>query len=405
MEDLEQVIKKACEDLDIPGCVLQAVNRDGSFKYAKTFGKRSIQPGGDQSPLQLNSVMWIASCTKLMTSICAMQLVERGLLSLDGPIYDIIPELRDQPVLTGFDDTGKPIEVPHKNPISLKLLLTHSSGLTYDSMHPLAAGWLKYHNLVPATDSKLLTRFGRLPLVFEPGTSWAYGPGIDYAGLLVERVSKMSLQDYMKKHLWEPLGVRNMTFFLASRPDLKAHMADMNKRDPESGKIVYTNERQPYQDGEKNEVEDCMGGQGVFSSAEEYIKILQGVLATDENEKILKKETVELLFTPYLSKGGSDTLNAFMQNAEANNAMGGISQEVRKDYALGGLFLCGDAPGGKGMKEGTLMWGGVPNLIWFCDRKTGLAGLYAGQVVPPGDAKCAGFTRMFEDAMYERYKS
>ncbi|ORY16081.1 beta-lactamase/transpeptidase-like protein [Clohesyomyces aquaticus] len=401
MSDFEQIIEKACEDQEIPGCVLLASNHDESFKYAKTFGKRSVRPDGDQSPIQFNTVMWIASCTKLMTSICAMQLVERGLLTLDAPIYGVIPELKDQKVLEGFDDDGKPIEVERKNPITLKLLLTHSSGLTYEGLHPNSNEWLKFHNLDVSTETTVLGRFSRMPLVFEPGTSWMYSPGIDFAGLVVERVSKMSLEEYMKKNLWGPLGVKDMTFHLESRPDMKARLADMSKRNTDTGKVEFTDERQTYQDANKKEVEDYMGGQGVFSSAEEYVKILHGLLINDENETILKKATMDTLFTPHLNKEGDESLNAFLQNDMANNAMGGLPKDSERTYALGGLVIRDDLP--KGVRKGTMMWGGLPNLSWTCDRTTGLITLYAGQVVPPGDAKSAELTQKFQLGIYERY--
>lgn len=92
----------------------------GSFKYERVFGKRSLREGGDQSPLQLDAVMWIASCTKVMTSVAAMQCVERGQLSLDEPVYDILPELRDLEILEGFDDDGKAKLRKNPTPITLR---------------------------------------------------------------------------------------------------------------------------------------------------------------------------------------------------------------------------------------------------------------------------------------------
>jgi CubicO group peptidase (beta-lactamase class C family) len=337
-----------------------------------------------------------------MTSICCAQLVERGLVTLDEPIYKHIPELKDLPVLTGFNEDGSPIETPHKNAITLRLLLSHSSGLSYDVMHPLLAAWLKAKNLEPAGSGKLIERFTRAPLVFEPGTSWSYGPSIDFAGLLVERISGKSLEEYMRENLWEPLGVKDMTFHLSKRPDLAERKTDMSARDPSSGKVVNFPGRMPYQTGDGGEIEDCLGGQGVFSNGDEYIKILHGLLTTDENEKILKKETVELFFSPQLGEGSSAMLNMILQDDAANNAMGGVPKTVKKDWGLGGLLICGDTPDGK--REGTMFWGGYPNLIWFCDRKTGITGIFSAQVVPPGDAKCADLTRQFQAGVYELYK-
>lgn len=269
-------------------------------------------------PLQLNTVMWFASCTKLMTAICAMQLVERGQLNLDDPVYDILPELRSRTVITGLTDAQVPIEEPHRNTITLRNLLSHSSGLTYDHIpNPKIMAWLKHNNLKPLMDTKIVDRF-RHPLIFEPDEAWSYGPGIDFAGLMVERVTGMSLEAYMKKNLWDPLGMRDVTFHLSSRPDMQARFADMSRRS-EDGKVVHADGPQVYTDGEGNEVEDCMGGHGSFTTAEEYIKVLRAVLmcGTDDEEhggRILKKESVDELMKPQLSEASKKCINTLLEN-------------------------------------------------------------------------------------------
>jgi CubicO group peptidase (beta-lactamase class C family) len=264
-------------------------------------------------PLDLNTVMWVASCTKLMTSVCAMQLVERGLVTLDEPVYKHIPELESLTVIKSIEDgTGKPIEEKHTTPITLRHLLTHTSGLTYEGLHPKSIAWLTYHKRKPNASGKLLERYSS-PLVFEPGESWAYGCSLDYAGLLIERISGKTLEEFMRTNLWEPLGIKDMTFHLASRPDMKARMADMSLRD-DKGKVRFSDARLPYHDAQGNEVADCFGGQGSFLSAEEYVKVLQAVLTTDTNERILKKETVEMFVAPQLGEGSKAMLNAILQD-------------------------------------------------------------------------------------------
>jgi CubicO group peptidase (beta-lactamase class C family) len=263
-------------------------------------------------PLDLNTVMWVASCTKLMTSICAMQLVERGQLSLDDPVYKHIPELEARTVITGIDAEGKPTEQKHTTPMTLRHLLTHSSGLAYDQLHPLNIAWLTYHKRKPSHSSNVIERFSS-PLVAEPGTSWAYGPSLDYAGLLIERVSGMSLEQFMKENLWDPLGIKDMTFNPSERPDLKARLADMSLRG-EDGKVAFSEERLPYHDENMEFVTECMGGQGSFLSAEEYVKVLKAVLNADVDEKILKKETLEVFFKPQLGEGSKAMLNMVLQD-------------------------------------------------------------------------------------------
>jgi CubicO group peptidase (beta-lactamase class C family) len=312
MSDFESAIQTAVDTKDIPGCVLGAKNRDGTFNYSKSFGSSSMDPERAK-PLSPDTVMWVASCTKLMTSIAAMQLVERGLVSLDEPVYKHIPELESFNVLKGFEEDGKPIEEKHTKPITLKLLLTHSSGLSYDFVNPKLAAWAAYKKVrLPVASKKLLERFN-LPLVFEPGEGWMYGPSIDYAGLLVERITGKSLEEYLRENLWEPLGVKDVTFRLGTRPDMKARMADMSERD-ESGKVTFSKAPLMYVDDDRIEDSDCLGGQGSLTTAGEYLKILDALLNAETDERILKKESVETFFSPHLGDKSSAMLNAILQD-------------------------------------------------------------------------------------------
>ena len=374
-------------------------------------------------PLQLDTVVWIASCSKLMTSICAMQLVERGQLHLDDPVYDIIPELRSRTVITGLTDAGVPVERPHKQPITLRRLLSHSAGLTYDHIpNPLIDAWLKQQTTIPSRSGKLLERFSH-PLVFESGEGWSYSPGIDYAGLMVERVTKMSLEAYMKKNLWEPLGIRDMTFFLSTRPDMSARFADMSTRTAD-GKVVYSEGYQAYLDGNGNEVTDYMGGHGVFATPEEYIKVLKALLTCGHDGKeggILTKESIDEFFKPQLTEKSTESINSMLKDdlvcdfppsasfahlllptlthiSQVNRLMGATPREAPKSWGLGGLLILADCPDGR--KAGTMIWGGLPNLLWFIDRKKGLTGFYATQVVPPGDAKSVEMNNVFVEGIY-----
>lgn len=252
-----------------------------------------------------------------MTSLCCLQLVERGLASLDEPVYNHIPELENFNILSGFDSDGAPVEVKHTKPMTLRLLLTHSSGLTYDVMHPKAAAWMQYHKRPMGASGKLLQRFSA-PLMFEPGESWMYGASIDYAGLLVERITGKTLEAYMKTNIWEPLGIKDMTFHLSTRPDMKERMAHMSLRDPVTGKLKHTDTVIPWLDSEGKEYADCLGGQGVFTSAEEYLKLLHALLVCEENEKLLKKQTLETFFAPQLGEASSKALNTMLQDDTAS---------------------------------------------------------------------------------------
>lgn len=396
MASLEERFEQACAAKDIPQAILIASDKKGSFKYERVFGKRSLREGGDQSPLQLDAVMWIASCTKVMTSVAAMQCVERGQLSLDAPVYDILPELRDLEILEGFDDDGKAKLRKNPTPITLRLLLTHSSGIAYDEMFPLVKQWKKSAGQKPG-GATLEERF-LYPLIFEPGTSWMYGAGIDWAGRMVERVSNTNLEAYMKQHIWGPLGIKDMTFHLSSRPDLAARMTDLSGRPQPGAKAQYM--RSPFM---APDVVDDLGGHGIFGTAPELHKFVQALLLCEEDERLLKRATLEEFFSPSLTEGARKALNKIMKAPTDQRAVpaAGFAEETGLDWGLGGLLVTSDVPGWT--YAGTQLWHGLPNLSWWVDRKAGLAVTYASQLIPPADEKAVEMEEMFAKEMYRRY--
>ncbi|KZP25118.1 beta-lactamase/transpeptidase-like protein, partial [Athelia psychrophila] len=208
---LDETFRAAIENKDIPGAVLVATNKAGTLSYAKAFGQTGVSP--DAKPLTLDSTFWLASTSKLLTTIAALQCVERGLFSLDSPddIARLLPELAAPEILTGFDAEGKPVTAPAKNRITLRQLLTHSAGMTYEFMDPLLSAWRKTPEGSRAHDDAFMGAY-LMPLVYEPGTSWRYGVGIDWAGKLVERANGgVALEAYMQQYIWGPLGMQDIT--------------------------------------------------------------------------------------------------------------------------------------------------------------------------------------------------
>ncbi|KAJ4302849.1 hypothetical protein N0V90_001740 [Kalmusia sp. IMI 367209] len=396
--DFEQIIEKACTDREIPGAVLLATNRDGSFTYSKAFGKASLREDGEQPPMRPETVSKDpASCTKLITSLATLHLVSTHNFTLDDPtlVYTHIPELKSYSIIQP-DGTTK----PHESPITLRQLLTHTSGLTYDMMSRHLIAWGQQNNKAPQRGGTVLGRHDH-PLTFEPGASWMYGGNLDFAGLFVERVSGVSLSSYVQQHICEPLGIKDMAFHLSKRADLKARLSDISYRDLDSGKVEYKDERVSYQTPDREEVEGCLGGEGLLATPGEYIKVLRAVLNADE--RILPASFVDEFFSPQLTDAQADALNALLQLDLPNDAMCGTNKSVRKNWGLGGMLLQADDHAG-GRKEGTMVWGGLPMLAWFVDRKTGLCGLFSTQVLPTGDKKSAELARTFENGVYALYE-
>jgi CubicO group peptidase (beta-lactamase class C family) len=137
MANFEEIMENTCKEREIPGAILVAGGKSGAFRYENAFGARSLKDPSKHDPLQLDATLWIASCTKLMTTVAVMQCVERGQLGLDDNVYTILPELKGLDILTRFDEkTGQPILVKNHKDITLRHLLTHSSGLSYDVFNP-----------------------------------------------------------------------------------------------------------------------------------------------------------------------------------------------------------------------------------------------------------------------------
>ncbi|GAW20192.1 hypothetical protein ANO14919_096890 [Xylariales sp. No.14919] len=399
MKNFEEAFEAASVSEEIPGAVLLATDKSGKLNYARAFGKRSVRAGADQSPLRLDSVMWIASCTKVVTALAALQCCERGLLTLDGPIYDVLPEFRGLPIIRRFNDDGSPVLEPHTKPITLRHMLNHSSGIAYDETHPKLMAWHKWHRTLPNRSNAVEGRYS-YPLVFEPGDSWSYGAGVDWAGIAVERVNGgISLQRYFEENIFRKVGARDIVFssYMHTRPDLQSRVVDMSKRDPRNPmKVVRSNARQ-----QQNERGGCLGGLGLFASPVDYLKIIKGLLTTDDDQRLLSTKGVDEFFRPCLSEKARAALNAHLADEGARVAMGNIHASVTKNWALGGIINEGDVPGGR--KAGTMTWIGLPNLTWFVDRASSLCGLYAGQLYPPGDAKVGELLGMFEQGVYDMH--
>ncbi|CAK7214958.1 hypothetical protein SCUCBS95973_002313 [Sporothrix curviconia] len=404
MASLDEYLAKATAagpDRTLPGCVMIAY-KNGEAHY-KTFGTESVDPDsplGDK-PLSIDSCMWVASCTKLMTAVAALQCVEKGLLSLDADIGEKLPEWNDERnILRGFDEaTGAPLLEPTTGKITLRMLLAHSSGLSYAFMNEPLARYIKYkvaHGW--QIESELLCPDLPIPLLFEPGTSWSYGVGTDWAGKMVERVTGMTLGEYMGKNIWQPLGMHGATFRILERPDIRNRMAQMSSRNADG---TLSPHPEPYHP-EKTNVD--YGGGGSYTNPRDYFKLL--VACVNNDPVLLTPASYDLLCEPSLPEPSAAVFHALRTASfDAANAAAekrgtpmAIPGAKTMTWAPGGMLNLDDVPGGR--KAGTIAWGGLPNLSWTVDRASGVAVMYASQLLPPGDIPTAWVVRQLEAEVY-----
>ena len=183
---IEDAIEAAISTGKIHGAILCASDAAGAFTYNAALGSRTLLSGAKQ-PHQLDGVLFLASATKLLTTIAALQCVEDGLLSLTGDLSTFAPELAAKQILTGFSSTTDdgaetPDLDPPLRPVTLETLLTHSSGATYHFLDPRIAHWrANFAPPAPAQDNgrRRVEDLFTYPLSFHPGVSWLYGPGLD----------------------------------------------------------------------------------------------------------------------------------------------------------------------------------------------------------------------------------
>lgn len=334
-----------------------------------------------------------------MTTIAALQVVELGLLSLDGDISSILPELNEVQILVDMKETG-PVLRPRMRPITLKNLLTHSSGLVYESMDPKMTAWgewvrKKFPEKAAQLNSKDPAEAFLTPLLFEPGEGWAYSTGLDWAGIAVMRASGLSLTQFFERHIWGPLDMNSTTFDFSTRPDLLSRAARMTYR-ADDGRLVSGDAAMKVFGVEIGTlyVKESGGG-GCFSTANDYIKLLKSILKNDGS--LLKPETVDQMFKPQLAD--PMPLAHYHQGPGSNPLMGNIPYGTKLQFGLGGLVIMGDLRE-VGRRKGAMQWGGMPNLFWWISPKNGVCGCYFQQLLPPGDKLAVEMYQRFEQAVY-----
>ncbi|KAF2010156.1 beta-lactamase/transpeptidase-like protein [Aaosphaeria arxii CBS 175.79] len=391
----DQAYKEAIEKKILPGYALIAGGRDGNILYSKADGVASLKEGETQ-PFKLDTICWIASMTKLLTSVACLQAVEAGLLELEKPVTETLPEVGKYGILTGWnDEKNEGIYEQHKTPVTLRMLLCHTSGYEYDWFSPLLAKWRASRNEQPWTGPTVEDKT-TLPLLFEPGTSFRYGGSPDWTGKLIERVTGKSLEEFMVEKIFEPLGIKDLTFYPKKREDMKDRLATLST-------LSETGEA-PAKDASDQDMlfggTDCLGGGGGYGSAQDFFTFLQAVLRRDN--RLLNSESYDELFRPQLNDEVKTALNEYLRSSPAHAQFLGMSlpQEIEKTWSFAGLTVEQDLEGR--MLAGTHTWGGVPSMTWYMDHKAGICGVAFCQIMPPMFPGVLALHEQFQRAMYAK---
>lgn len=376
------VLEASLRQHRIPAAVAMAAN-SGTITYSGAFGSRDSKSGVAVTP---DSIFAIASMTKPVTSVAAMQLVEQGKLKLDEPASTYIPELGSLQVLHGFDpSTGQPILKPAAKPVTLRRLLTHTSGFAYDTWD---AGMLRWEK-ESGTKIPLGTVAPLTPLMFEPGTRWQYGTSADWSGRLVETVSGLTLEEYFQKNILQPLEMHD-TSFLVSEAKFDRLVGGYN-RQPD-GSLTENPRTSPQPPKAFN------GGGGLYSTAPDYVRFMQMILRRGQGpsgRQILQPKTVDMMATNQIGKLSAGKLKTMRPNMSSDVD---FHPGFQDGFGFGFLINATAYEGGR--SAGSLAWGGIANTYFWIDPRKGVAGVILMQFLPFADHEALAVLGDFERAVY-----
>ena len=363
------------------GVVAMVADRNGVI-FEAARGHRSF---GDGAAMTLDSVMWLASMTKVVTTVAVMQCVEHGQLELDAPASSICPEIGDLKVRERFRDDGTAVLRDPRTPITLRHLLSHSSGLAYELFHPDTARELEITGK-PNVLSGSAATFDRA-LVADPGSQWIYAPGIDWAGRMLEAVTGEKLGAHFKQHIFEPLGMKNTTFRLNAAQT--AGRASMHARLPDGGLMPI-----PFELPTDPEFE--MGGHALFGTAPDYLRFARMLLGDGvlEGQRILSTTSVAAMRSNQI---GSLAITPIPSAAPDLTNEVHLFPGVPLTFGLGVLINQGATA--EGRSPGSFTWMGLSNCYFWIDPTKGITGLLMAQLLPFYDAKILSLYSDFERAV------
>ena len=385
---IDGVLRQGVDAGDAAGVAAMAATDKGVL-YEGAAGLRALD---QTAAMTTDTVFRIASMTKAITSVAAMQMVEQGKLKLDEPVPSIDPTLASPQVLEGFDASGAAKLRPAKRPITLRHLLTHTAGFGYDQWDPSLNRYVKASGLPPRATGKVETI--RLPLVFDPGDRWLYGINTDWVGRLVEATSGQPLDAYFRDKIFAPLGMKDSGY--QPTAEQRARQARLYTRQPDGGLALQPIESVPAAP------EFWSGGGPLYSTPRDYLTFLQMLLhgGTFNGVQLLKPETVAEMH----------------RNATGNIPCGVLKTEmpaISNDVDLfpgaplrwGLGYMLNVEAGPNGRSAGTVSWGGLFNTYYWLDPTRKVTGLIMTQVLPFADPRVLKLYGRFEASVYEALKT
>ena len=369
---LNAYFEQYVDDGRLPGFHL-VVSRHGKVAHQHRYGMRDMEAS---LPVDADTIWRIYSMTKPITSVALMMLVEEGKLLLTDPVSKFIPSFGEARVWRG-GSVVKPITEPVTEPMLVWHLLTHTAGLTYGFLYQSTVDDIYRRNGyewgVPkgATLADACDAWASMPLLFQPGTEWNYSVATDVVGRLVEVVSGLSLDEFFRQRMFQPLGMHDTGFFAAE--DKATRVAALYQPDPATrqakrldvmGKAAL---RAPTFLG---------GGGGLVSSAHDYHRFMQ-MLANDgelDGVRLLSPRTLRLMTMNHLP--GNADISEFGRPIDLENAYDGFG------FGLGFSVLVNPAAAKLHGSIGDFGWGGAASTTFWIDRVEGITAEFYTQLLP-----------------------
>lgn len=381
---LDAVLKRVTEGpARVPGVVGMVTDRHNDI-WQGAAGDRRLGDGA----MSLDTVFAIFSTTKAITGTAALQCVEEGLLDLDAPARSYAPAIGGLQVLDGFDSAGQPILRAPKSEVTTRQLMLHTAGFGYDFFNEKYRRMADEHgqpSVVTCSRASLET-----PLLRDPGEAWEYGSNIDWVGQVVEGIRGKRLGEVCRERIFDPLGMKEIGFTRTAA--MKARTATIHARGSDGSLSPMDGFGLP----DAPEV-DC-GGHGLYATVGEYTKFIRMWLndGAGPQGRVLKAETVDWAVRNGLESRHTVSMLPGVIPSLSNDAE--FFPGLRKGWSY--TFMTNEDEAPTGRPAGAIGWAGLANLFYWIDRRNGIGGYWATQILPFGDATSfLGYLDM-ESAVY-----
>jgi CubicO group peptidase (beta-lactamase class C family) len=364
---------------DVPGVVALVVDRD-KVLYHEAFGKMNV---AKSVPMAKDTIFRIASMTKAVTSVGVMQLVEQGKMGLDDDVSKFLPRLKSPQVFSTVDEQAGTYQTqPTKRPMTIRQLLTHTSGIGYS--------WSD-HGLAIAQRKTGATNDSELPLVNEPGAQWTYGASTRVLGEVIEKISGQRIDAYLETHILAPLGMRDTTYTVPA--DKYSRVVTVHQK--ANNAITETQNPTPIP-------ATIRGDGGLFSTAADYSRFVQMILNRGQlgGVRILKESTVA-----EMSKNQTGSVKVRLQptadQLRSKPYPLGAGEDV---WGLGFQIAAPKNPNPSMRSPGSLSWAGINNTYYWIDPQKQIGAVILMQMLPFYDDAALRVLNGFEERVYRNLK-